>query len=875
MNLAKVVLSYTRGEVCEAMNSNANITLNWLKQKPELQVGVTWGVPWVEGTLQREESIALHGSTDDPLPIQSWPTAYWPDGSVKWTAHAATLQAGDGYSLSKGQRVIADSPLKVEDMESYIEVNTGVIVCRLNKKGSSIIREIIRSDNRVCSDGKLIGIREVCSMITGRRTLQEEVFYSHISNVSIEQAGVVRAVVKITGRHVITSEALEWLPFTLRLYFYANQQEIKAVHTFLYDGNPHKDFIKGLGMTFGVPMRGPLYNRHVRFAGDSGFFSESPKGLMTLRTSGNYMELYRQQTAGGQISLSGNEDRAFLDLLEDSAVWDSFKLVQHTADSYTISKRTKEVCSWLKSAVGQRSGGLLYVGGEGGGLSVGIRHFWKKHPSSLEVNQLTQDEAVITAWFWSPDAQAMDLRHYDTATHVKSSYEGADEMRSSPYGIGNTNEISINCFEQTPEHDILSALVEEKESPSLLVCTPQHYHSTAALGVWSLAERSTETKAMLEDALDEVVQFYQEEVEQRSWYGFWDYGDFMHSYDPVRHTWKYDIGGCAWQNTELVPNIWLWYMFLRSGREDIFRLAEAMTRHTSEVDLYHIGEYAGLGSRHNVSHWGCGCKEARIGMTALHKFYYYLTADERIGDIMNDVRDSDYTTEHIDPMRAYYPKDEFPTHARSGPDWAAFCSNWLTRWERFEDTTYRDKIIVGMSSLKKMPFRLLTGPVFGYDPRDGVLHHMGDENWGHHLMICMGAPQVWMEMSQLLKDPAWDDMMVEFGEFYNLPKEEKISRTSGAIQGVDWNIPMLSTGMMAFAANQMNNLQLAEQAWGFLLKDQTHWQIQVPLICESIERLAYIRPIREIPWMTTNTAAQWCLNVIVCLELIGDQLPDN
>lgn len=94
------------------------------------------------------------------------------------------------------------------------------------------------------------------------------------------------------------------------------------------------------------------------------------------------------------------------------------------------------------------------------------------------------------------------------------------------------------------------------------------------------------------------------EVEQRGWYGYWHYGDVMHTYDAVRHVWRYDLGGYAWQNTELVPNLWLWQSFFRSGREDIFRMAEAMTRHTSEIDCYHFGDYKGLGSRHNVLHWG-------------------------------------------------------------------------------------------------------------------------------------------------------------------------------------------------------------------------------------------------------------------------------
>ena len=67
----------------------------------------------------------------------------------------------------------------------------------------------------------------------------------------------------------------------------------------------------------------------------------------------------------------------------------------------------------------------------------------------------------------------------------------------------------------------------------------------------------------------------------------------------------------GWNNTELMPNAWLWFAFLRTGRADIFRVAEAMTRNTNEVDIYHLGRFAGLGSRHNVNHWGDGAKEAR------------------------------------------------------------------------------------------------------------------------------------------------------------------------------------------------------------------------------------------------------------------------
>ncbi|PZD94513.1 hypothetical protein DNH61_18785 [Paenibacillus sambharensis] len=839
--------------------------------------------------MKREDQLALReaageegtASNGAPLPMQSWPLAYWPDGSVKWTAHAAVFtpgQTAQAYRVVRSAEQPAEvtsSGVTVTDSTAEVVVDTGAIRCILPRSGPSIIREVIRSEEgmKVCCGGKLTGIREVRIQEPDGRTVREEQMVSEVEALQIEQQGPLRAVIRVNGRHV-TASGRKWLPFTLRLYFYAGLEQIRIVHSFVYDGNPHQDFIRAVGLEFDVPMRGPSYNRHVRFAGEAGWFAESPKGLMMFRLNPPYDELYREQTAGRLIELTPDRDANFLKLMDDAATWNDYKLSQLTPDSYTMKKRTGEGCSWIKASSGSRARGLVYAGGEGGGLAAGLRYFWQKAPSALEVTDAAGSEANITVWLWSRDAEPMDLRHYDTETHVASAYEGAEEMRSTPYGIANTNECTLWCLAGTPDSQELDRMADLLESPPLLVCKPEHYHASGSLGVWSLPDRSTPVKAHLEDTLAGLYSFYEDEVERRGWYGFWDYGDVMHSYDSVRHTWRYDIGGCAWQNTELAPNMWLWYMFLRTGRKDIFRFAEAMTRHTSEVDVYHIGEYAGLGSRHNVLHWGCGCKEARIAMAGLHRYYFYLTADERISDRMDAVRDADYATVGLDPMRAYYPKDQFPTHTRSGPDWSAFCSNWLVQWERYEDTAYRDKMLRGIACLKQMPDRLLTGPVFGYDPKTGELQHMGDENWGHHLMICMGGAQIWMEMAELLNDPEWCDMAAEYGAFYTLPPERKAELTDGRIQGVDWNIPMLATSMMAYAAARRDDRQLAGEAWELLLRGGDHWFIAGPPEPLEVPAREYMKRMAGVPGISTNTVSQWSINVIVCLELIGRWL-DN
>lgn len=855
--------------------TSETVKLRWLNSPAVIPVGLTWGIPWKEGELSRDESLVLQRADNgEQLPVQSWPTAYWSDGSVKWSAHAAAVPNGAdaNYMLAKGKAVAQERNLIIRETDEVIILDTGVMSCHVYKQGDKLIRSIIRDGVEICDGGELVCLKESASIVSGTRTIREEEFGFRIHKAVIEQAGPVRAVVKLEGMHRAAIGTRKWLPITLRLYVYAGLETIRIVHSFHYDGNPNEDFIKGLGISFSVPMRGPLYNRHVRFSGDCGFFSESPKTLHTRRTKGKYRELFEQQTNGQMVSFDQEEDGYFLGLLDDSAVWDDFKLVQFSSEHYRISKRTKRECVWLKAGEGKRAGGIGYVGSEGGGIAAALHHFWEKHPSGLQIQGTATKSASFTIWFWSPDSEPMDLRHYDTETHVESSYEGADELRATPYGVANTNELTVWCTSETPSPALLAQMQDQCDSPSLLVCDPEYYHQTRAFGLWSLPDRSTPEKAHLEDQLDSIITFYQDEVEQRKWYGFWDFGDFMHSYDPVRHVWNYDLGGCAWQNTELVPNMWLWVSFLRSGREDLFRLAEAMTRHTSEVDVYHFGEYAGLGSRHNVVHWGCGCKEARIAMAGLHRYYYYLTADERIGDLMDAVKDADYATVNLDPMRAYFPKDEHPTHIRIGPDWAAFSSNWMTRWERFEDTFYRDKIKIGIESVKEAKYGLISGPTYGYDPTTGKLSSLGDDNWGRHLMICMGAPQVWFELATMIKDPEWEEMMADFGVYYNLSQEEKDQITNGDIkQHLRFEHPVLSVAIVAYGAYFRKDEATARRAWDILLRNPF---ANVQLQEEAID-VTYVDNMKEIDWINTNEAAQWSLNTIISLDLIADMLPTS
>jgi hypothetical protein len=416
--------------------------------------------------------------------------------------------------------------------------------------------------------------------------------------------------------------------------------------------------------------------------------------------------------------------------------------------------------------------------------------------------------------------------------------------------------------------------------PPLLVCTPQYLHSVGAFGIWSLQDRSTPFRRAIEDQLDANIAYYQKSIDQRNWYGFWDYGDVMHAYDPARHVWRYDVGGYAWDNSEQGTDMWLWYSFLRTGRADIFRMAEAMTRHTGEVDCYHSGRFAGLGSRHNVRHWGCGAKEARISMAPYRRFYYYLTTDERTGDVMREMLAADAKIAEIDPMRKVDPRTEddrrFPARLRGGPDWLALVGNWMTEWERTGDAKWRDRIYAGMDSIAAMPFWFRTSPnlLWGYDPATGKLTPRAEVLGSYNLVTNMGGPEVVFELNGMIDHPVWPKIWLQYCRLSGAPGDVIVRDKATGTEGADGQYAG-SGRMAAYAYKVTRNPAFARRALGGLSGGRGSPQIRS---LRWIEGAQVLKPIEEavgVGPLLTNGVNQSSLNMIEVLEMCADQLPED
>lgn len=863
--------------------------IKWLGDAPApLTTGVSFGVPWPRGAVPKAQAFTLTTADNRTLPVQTWPLAYWPDGSLKWVGVATVAgpeTKGELKLLPVATTTVAPggAAVTVRRSDTTFLIDTGRVLAVIPMHGSNIIDLLTVDGREVARAGRLVSIVQDGPDGDATASPAREAYGTRVDRVTLEQSGPVRAVVKIEGQHLSARTSRAWLPFVVRLYFYAGEESIRMVHTFFFDGDESRDFIRGLGVVFGVPLREQVQNRHVRFSGENGGLWSEPiqpmigRGGRFVAEPGGSADVYPRQVDGQRVPNREEVTPRSQGWLADWAVWDGFKLSQPNADGFTVVKRTNAESAWIAAGAGARASGLVFAGDVSGGLAVSLKNFWQSYPASLEVQKMSSGEAELTVWLWSPDAPGMDLRHYDTKAHgLEAVYEDVQPGFSTAHGVARTSELTLFPTASVPTKEDTVKMAASGAAPPLLVCTPSYLHSAQAFGHWGLEDRSTPVKAAIEQRLDATLNFYLTQPEQHRWYGFWDFGDVMHSYDDERHVWRYDLGGMAWANSELGPDLWLWYSFLRSGRADVFRMAEAMTRHTGEVDCYHLGRFAGLGSRHNVRHWGCGAKEARISQAGYRRFHYYLTTDERTGDVMREMLNADFKTVDYDPMRLAQPITEAekkiaPTRVRLGPDWLAFLGNWMTEWERTGDTKWRDKILAGVASLDAMPLGLRTGKnlVFGYDPATGKLYQLSDEPGVYNLATIMGGAETVFELNQMLDDPRWHKLWLQYCRLYSAPKDviERDMKTGN--EGGDASF--VRDGRLAsYVYFKTGNEAFRKAGLDALIRTARGGGRNRPM--QRVGGPEALNPVDE-GLAGTNGASQSGLETIAMLGLVGDHLP--
>jgi hypothetical protein len=799
--------------------------------------------------------------------------------------------------------------INTHDNGGEIIVSTGKITAVFPKRGNILVSSIKRDNKIVGTNGRLV-LRSQSGTPDddedGKPTsINYFSFASKISNITVSKNNIARTLVTVHGIHTVSGQDVhnDWLPFVVRFYLYANSEAIRIIHTIIYDGDATKDFISGIGLRFDIPLAGEeLYNRHVRVAGvDGGLLHEAVQGITGLRRDPG-AAVRTAQYNGTATPDNSTWDSRVTSRLQWIPSWSDYRLTQLSSDGFNLKKRTKAGQSWVKIPSGTRSGGLAYLGGATvGGLAIGLRDFWKKYPTSLDIANAATDTGSITLWLYSPQAGPMDLRPYHDGlgedTYAKQldaleiTYEDYENGYNTPYGIGRTNELYVYAFGSTPSPDTLAKLVSHTNNPPVLSPEPAHIRDSKAIGsYWNVPGAVATAQAQtIESNMDFLIKFYEKQIEQRRWYGFWDHGDIMHTYDDDRHQWRYDVGGYAWDNSELSPDLFFWDYFLRTGRADAYRIAHDQVRHGGEVDSYHIGNFTGLGTRHGVQHFGDSAKQARIATPVYRKAFYYISGgDERTGDLVREVLDVDKSFLRVDARRkvrdpgVVYNPDPKALYLNFGTDWAGLAQAYLIEWERRGShwQEARDKLTKAIMTYPKLKNGFVTGEAL-YNSLTGewAAPPTDPSNLGNitvsHLSGVFGVLETIDQLVDHFGKPEQNttqpflDAFLDYCYFYGASKKEQSAR-----YGKDFGNLNLKQGhsrFTAYVAHKRNNATLVPRVWSEYLGDGSKDGLapNAPWKTERITGSDVLIPIDEAKWVSTNAAALYGVAGIENLALVG------
>lgn len=337
----------------------SKLHLKWLTAQQAERTPVSFGTPWSQGALQPGEPVSLQDEAGNGVPVQTKINAYWPDGSVKWLLHSGVLDTRTSYVMQKGEEAAPEACITAaQDADGSVQIGSGLLSCTLRPGGQLISALLRRQSGQKPVSAQLTALIENRKEDEGLETVSIHKLIGYTDTLTLEEAGPLRAVVKLEGSHRYMNSSERRFPFVIRLYFYAGSDELRMVHSFIYDADENRDYLKGLAVHFQMEAAGELWNRHAGFAGDTGMFYEAVQPLYTY--SGIHPLYERQQTAGQFVHIDPDAEPALLENVRDNAAWSSFRLQQDSCDHFSIVKSTARRCAYIPAAQGNRSSGAVF-----------------------------------------------------------------------------------------------------------------------------------------------------------------------------------------------------------------------------------------------------------------------------------------------------------------------------------------------------------------------------------------------------------------------------------------------------------------------------------------------------------------------------------
>ncbi|MFQ5808705.1 MAG: hypothetical protein ACE5JM_03710, partial [Armatimonadota bacterium] len=431
---------------------------------------VTTGLPFPRGCIGDESNVRLLDASGDEAPCQARVTCRWPDGSVRWVLldFQADLEAGVGAQFaveygSEVRRGPAPEGIDVTRGDGALTVDTGAVRVSFDRDGSGLMREIALRDE----GGTLTPITRGGAPPVVKLVGEDGKTYTTLSapeEVLVEEAGPLRAVVLLKGRHR-DEQGKGLFAYEVRAHLYAGKPYFRLFYTW---GNNWSEstFYNLDSVVLHIPVAGDA--RKYLIAGDG------PR---------------RGKLADGR----------------------SVGLAQY------FSTRSEWRENGAAVGGGGRALGCVDLAGSTSGLGVATRDFWHHYPKSVEAAPGEIRIGICPPLREDLYADCTALEEIRLYYYLKT---GKYKLKE---GVSKRHELLLHPHggDGAEESVRLAAALND---PPLAFATPEWYCDSGAFG--EVLPATSGSFPTYERSVLEATKGYLIQREERQEYGMLNYGDW-------------------------------------------------------------------------------------------------------------------------------------------------------------------------------------------------------------------------------------------------------------------------------------------------------------------------------------------------------------
>jgi hypothetical protein len=614
---------------------------------------LTFGVPFPKGALLSPDHVRVLTADGREVPAQVTEVATWEpaDPSVKWIWVFFFAGAQDHYLLEYGPGVTRGrdhAALEVVNNQragGLLEVTTGPMRFVVQQGDTGFLTSVaLDLDGNGFDRGDVIaeGPEARGSFVDLLDRAGIDPSKAAITQTFIERgSGPLHAVLRIEGEYRYARADNNATPFVMRIHAYAGQPYVRVLHTFVYTGTPdtHRpvDGEYAHLATDGARIVTPdpsdtgwsVPNDRINASGLALDLKLGDTRRATVGwRDGRWWAPGTKPTTRGRAVTAGQS----VSVLQSGPKPDRIPPVPESTPTARLTGFTAELSGGAEAPErGERADGWIDIADDRRGVAIGIRHFIEEYPKELAVDA----SGRVEAFTWSPRAGAMSFARNSAAPGS----EGAIENWAQ--GIAKTSELILLFHGKAMEPAAVARTMGYVLAPPVAHVDPAWYGRS---GVYGHFAPRTAALPELQRALDYKFDWVLFNQRWAPWYGMFDYGDVKVTFDGTR--WS------NWGHNEPAQDFEIWLQFMRTGDPRYFDAAQALSRHTMDVDNTHwpagpryLGDtnypldywnsrtapaatkWLGIGRRHSAQHW----QHALSAHVWVQGWLadYYLAADHR------------------------------------------------------------------------------------------------------------------------------------------------------------------------------------------------------------------------------------------------------